>query len=221
VKETGIIMSGDHPRLILDGLKTMTRRTWGLGKINKDPDAWMLVAVFQDGLARFGKRDGSQELTVKCPYGGYGDRLWVRETWWTPPHNWNRNWREKYLPFELPEPEKNPALVSYKANLEPHQADRQIWCPSLFMPRWASRILLEITELRAERLQEVSYNDCYAEGIDKSLPDKRKLNDIVTQQVTPKTYFKELWDSLNAKRGYGWETNPWVWVISFRALQNT
>jgi hypothetical protein len=191
MKETGIIMSGDHPRLILNGLKTMTRRTWGLGKINKDPDAWMLVAVFQDGLARFGKRDGSQELTVKCPSGGYGDRLWVRETWAEQGGDiyYKSDWGNT-----------KPVNMVYN-NIR--------WRSPFFMPRWVSRILLEITELRAERLQEITEEDAIAEGC----PSREE-----TGFDTARYRFHILWDSLNAKR-YPWALNPWVWVFAFNWLQ--
>lgn len=213
VKETGIIMSGNHPKLILEGKKTMTRRTWGLKEINENPNTWVEVisigwplVMFKDGIGGC--------MFVKCPYGGVGDRLWCKETWWTPPHNWNRNWREKYLPFETSEPEKNPALVSYKAILESQQAQRQIWLPSIFMPRWASRILLEITELRAERLQEITEKDAEAEGESWSSAGDGENYDVYSAIEN----YANLWDSLNAKRGFGWNGNWWVWVIGFRLL---
>ena len=135
-----------------------------------------------------------------------GDRLWVRETWWTPPHNWR-----------LPEPEKNPTLVSYKeivvSNCGTLAAARQTWLPSIFMPRWASRITLEIVRVRVERLEEITQEDVIAEGISRYTLARgcASLN-----PPDPRWKFIELWDSLNAKRGYGWAVNPWVWVIKFK-----
>ncbi|MBA7687968.1 hypothetical protein ES703_96442 [subsurface metagenome] len=86
------------------------------------------------------------------------------------------------------------------------------WKPSIHMPRWASRILLEITDIRVERLQEITGKDCILEGIPYSYLDFPAGEDEIQS-------FAQLWDSLNAKRGYGWETNLWVWVISFKRLK--
>lgn len=200
-KETGIIMSGSHPVDILERRKTMTRRTWGLKEINKCPDAWELVAVFQDGLARFCTHDGSQELTVKCPYGGYGDRLRVKEIWQLQMHS--GCFDIAYKDGKLKDAGSNPYMTKYK-----HLMERCLmWRSSLFMPRWASRILLEITEIRAERLQEITLVDCWDEGI-RTIPAYNRID-----------AYHYLWDSLNAKRGYGWDKNNWVWVIAFKILE--
>jgi len=150
MKETGIIMSGNHPRLILDLIKTMTRRTYGLEEINKDPDKWQLVAVFQDGLARFYNAETEEDITLKCPYGGVVDRLWVRETFCQVCY-------------------KNDDVedVCYKEDLE---AEGHIDClglkysPSIHMPRWASRITLEITEEKVARTQDLTLAEAIAEG---------------------------------------------------------
>ena len=187
MKERPIIFSTEMVRAILDLKKTMTRRVIKPQPIYYEHGAWFEWERTKRDL-------NATYLAVNmpnyCPYGQVGGKLWVRETWWCP---------EKGLP------------VAYKANLEPHQVDKQVWKPSIFMPRWASRILLEITEVRAERLQEITAGDCTREGI------LYEDGDYVTMRVFEK--FKELWDSLNAKRGYGWETNPWVWPISFKRLE--
>ena len=85
------------------------------------------------------------------------------------------------------------------------------WRPSIFMPRWASRILLEITEVRAERLQEITEEDAVAEGV-------KSYYTLPSGETTARYHFSVLWDSLNAKCGYGWDKNPWVWVISFKLM---
>jgi hypothetical protein len=77
------------------------------------------------------------------------------------------------------------------------------------MPRWASRITLEITGVRVERVQEISLDDCYAEGI--LLTDEKRLSRL-------RFYYAKLWDSINAKRGFGWDKNPWVWVLEFKRI---
>jgi len=94
------------------------------------------------------------------------------------------------------------------------------WQPSIFMPRWASRITLEIKHVRIMRLQNISFRDCLAEGI------KDEICLIASGQPIPyeiavkiaRDRFRELWDSINLKRGYGWETNCWVWRITFRRI---
>ena len=94
---------------------------------------------------------------------------------------------------------------------ETFEDDEGGWRPSIFMPRWASRITLEITDVRVQRLQEITEEDARAEGyhpkINDSLPD-----------WTAKESFKILWDSLNAKRGLDWDKNPWVWALSFKRV---
>ena len=130
-----------------------------------------------------------------CPYGVPGDRLWVRETWCngTP------------KPF-------------YRADgdFEPKGFIR--WRPSIHMPRGASRITLEIRELWVERVQEITPEDCEAEGIaiDYDYPLVGPCG--ADEQLRASEPFAELWDSLNARRGYGWDVNPWVWVIVFRRM---
>ena len=125
-------------------------------------------------------RDG---YYVICPYGKPGDELWVRETW---------NGTES-------------EGIAYRAT-DP-QMDGEPWKPSIFMPRWASRLQLVIKDVRVERLQDISIDDIYAEGA-YSINWGRMPG-------SEHKAFKALWDSINAKRGYGWETNPWVWVVEF------
>ena len=121
-----------------------------------------------------------------CPYGKTGDQLWVRETWRVNgnAHDYARAGKES---------------VFYRAD-EDWNVDAG-WRPSIFMPRWASRITLEVTDVRVERLQNVSHEDGRAEGFD-SLDG-----------------FALLWDRINEKRGYGWHANPWVWAVEFRAVK--
>jgi hypothetical protein len=91
------------------------------------------------------------------------------------------------------------------------------WRPSIFMPRWASRITLKITDVRVERLQDISEDSAMAEGAQKygETPDGELLFDVGSYRYG----FKLLWDSINAKRGYGWDANPYVWVIEFRRVE--
>jgi len=194
MKETGIIMSGDHPRLILDGLKTMTRRTRGLKRFNEKPDDW--VAHHIAGAEwEFKNIHTLADYHILCPYGGVGDRLWVRETWGALGYG-------KSLPIDR-EAMQNRLVYGENAGWQCRRS-------SLFMPRWASRILPEITELRAERLLEITDREIELEGI--------KVPDLPGSE-TLRHRFSRLWDSLNAKRGYPWEGNWWVWVIGFRMVE--
>ena len=172
MKERPIIFTTDMVKAILDGIKTQTRKV-----IKSQP--WGMDKVY---FTAFRKDYGGRT----CPYGQVGDRLWVRESFYTESGD-----------------------IWYKADGQTAPMFIK-WKPSLFMPRWASRITLEITEVRVERLQEISDGDCQAEGC--QYPQWRGSH------TSWKGAYKALWDSLNAKRGYGWEVNPWVWVISFDAM---
>jgi hypothetical protein len=194
MKETGTIFGTESVQAILNNRKAMTRRLRGLEKANKSPSDWYLAdfgyLVHHNPLI--------SSLKPKCPYGQVGDRLWVRETWWRDQSG--GCWGYKAEGREWP-----PSNCGGKA------------MSSIFMPRWASRITLEITDIRVERLQEITEEDAWAEGC--SPTDTLAYQMSAYPSWNGKLRFKELWDSLNAKRGYGWDKNPWVWVISFRRLQ--
>ena len=234
MKEIGIIMSGDHPLKCLDGTKTMTRRTWGLEVVNQYPSDWQFrqtendMAVFRLIHKHWGDvvfprsqprgirgEEPNLEFLFKCPYGQVGDRLWVRETWAA------ENRYDHLQPSEIPD----TAKIYYVDKLIHLAGGYSLFVEmgkirsSMFMCRWMSRITLEITEIRAERLQEISEEDAKAEGAEYGeaisiYPDTKEYE----QWEGYRAGFIELWNSLNAKRGYGWETNPWVWVISFKRL---
>jgi len=192
MKETPIIMSGDLPFKIMRGQKTMTRRTKGLKEINEEPDAWEIEAHDGDTWV-FRNKETWVRKFIRCPYGQVGDELWVKETW--------------AINVLTNKP-------MYKADFD-DSFEKPVngWKPSIFMSRWASRISLQITELRAERLQEIWMRDAIAEGcsLDFDMAHFGNYTDPISK-------FQELWDSLNAKRGYAWEKNPWVWVIAFGVI---
>jgi len=196
MKETPIIMSGNHPSLILDGTKTMTRRVIKPQPLNK-------CMSHISGSFWASDKDGHtvdvKVQFINCPYGQVGDRLWVRETFC----------KRCYLI-------DNVRDVCYKEDCLKHNtmgnACGMKWTNSMFMYKWASRITLEITEVRVERLQEISQDDIKAEGVkpEYTMPGG---------ELTGRYSFQLLWNSLNAK--YGWDTNPWVWVISFKRRDET
>lgn len=197
-------MSGDHPLKCIDGTKTMTRRVDKLtNELAKSYDHCWVHFDRRGGEWLFKGRSRVSDLietfVLKCPYGGVGDRLWVRETTLWDFHGFHSYWAD-YIRYGL-------------TDILAGEKEGRYWKkPSIHMPRFLSRILLEITEVRAERLQEISLEDIKAEGIEVSIGVSPTWDNYIKR-------FKELWDSLNAKRGYGWETNPWVWVISFRLLE--
>jgi len=202
MKETGIIMSGNHPKLILDKLKTMTRRTYGLEKVNDMPYLWE-KPFYSEEYQRWGfwQKNTGDVIYLKCPYGQVGDRLWVRETFCEPTTG-RIIYKVDETPYEISS--DGSGLYSYHT-----------WKPSIHMPRWASRIILEITAIRVERVQEIELVDVEDEGI--IIPNELlALPDHKGKYLAILQLFIDLWDSLNAKRGLGWDFNPWVWPISFK-----
>ena len=218
MKETGIIMSGDHPQKTLDGTKTMTRRTYGLEEINKHLDLWRVTPTLNPvvwGFYQGTEANPTEIVRIKCPYGQVGDRLWVREThyrhgfWVLHQSSWKFNPSGNIVKYNNIYDNEPPSgvLKGYGYKLGWYKR------PSIFMPRWASRITLEITEVRAERLWEITPNDCIAEGVSPDVGGEGHI--ILTDHISP---FARLWDSLNAKRGYGWEVNCWVWPIRYKLV---
>lgn len=224
-RERPILFSAPMVRAILNGTKTQTRRVVRFRACNDDH------TLHRPWLADSGWHDYDDAL--RCPYGAPGDRLWVRETfdasyeypsdengsWITPWHQVPRAWRTApnlasvYYRADASEyeaiylDEQGVALTRVKdARDDPGMVEGQRWAPAIHMPHWASRITLEVTGVRVERLQDISTADAWAEGIPSS-PD-----------VDPVHEYRELWDSLNAKRGHGWDANPWVWVVNFRRV---
>lgn len=141
-----------------------------------------------------------------CPYQ-IGDLLWVRETW------------QHESPHCTDHKCGNPDHVYYRASESSEVVASMTWRPSIFMPRWASRITLQITGIRSERLQWIKSGDAIDEGVGEIQHIWDKMGD--TTGMGPKAYklaFSMLWDEINAKRGYRWESNPWVWAYTFQKV---
>lgn len=208
IKERPILFSAPMVRAILEGRKTVTRR------VVKQPPAsgW----VFGDeygritsthrhkgkfgALIRRGVGTDFPEIDiVPCPYGQPGDRLWVRET-------------HSFVPDD-DEPAGCSAVL-YAADGNQYGKLR----PSIHMPRWASRILLEVTAVRVERLQDVSEEQAKAEGVDGEPCDhvRQSCDDIGCSGDTAKGAFSFLWESINGAGS--WDANPWVWVVEFKRI---
>ena len=213
MKERPILFSGPMILAILDGSKTQTRRV--VKQVATEPSPALAVcrcAADDTWIAWWGdapKQQTWQQVTderypdgggFKCPHGKPGDRLWVRETWAIAT-------AESQAEFN-----KLAEVAWYRAD-----GERDIkWRPSIFMPRWASRITLEIVNVRVERLQEVSESDALAEGIQID-PDTSHC--IPGEEIgisDPVEAYAYLWDRIH---GIGsWGRNDWVWVIEFKRL---
>ncbi|MCA3109876.1 MAG: hypothetical protein ING91_19265 [Rhodocyclaceae bacterium] len=183
-RERPIIFSAPMVRAILDGTKTQTRRVW---KMPRGCEWYAEMGGEQAGW--FVDPDCPWWLHVnecRCPYGRPGDRLWVREAWLTVDGE-SAFYRADYAPDAKGERDHGVS-----------------WRPAMFMPRWASRIELEVTDVRVELLQDINAEDAWREGVAYS-PD-----------VDPVQGYRELWEQLHGPGA--WDANPWVWVVEFRRL---
>lgn len=194
VTEKPILFSGKMVREILNGHKTQTRRV-----IKPLPPAWLTqfgYTIFTpDGhiSGRGVYDDNIGEKYFRCPYGKIGGHLWVRETWGMLPHP------------------KQASQTIYKAD---NEIDLDKWKPSIHMPRWASRITLKVTDIRVERLQSITDGDVAKEGVTWG------TSIVLHPEISPaRKAFKALWNEINAKRGFSWDVNPWVWVVSFEVIE--
>jgi hypothetical protein len=196
MSEKPILFSGPMIRAIMDDRKTQTRRV-----IKPQPE-WQMVAprILDGSIAVFGcTATGYTRDTWRSPYGQPGDHLWVRETWQKCPVCGGTNWR---------------ASANENGTICQHcDGDLGKWRPSIFMPRWASRITLRVTGVRVERVQEITEGDARVEGV-------KPMTWINHPENAPahRVMFQPLWDSINSKRGFSWADNPWVWVVEFKRL---
>lgn len=194
-----ILFSAPMVRAILAGTKTQTRRVL---KAEPPPGAQRVICPFRDERLQWAATDPHDmeqgQLVLgeapRCPYGQPGDRLWVREAFMHEPADYC--WEASVsIPCK-------PASTSYRADFG-NEATGAGWKPSIHMPRALSRITLEITDVRVERLQDISDADAQAEG-PAGHPDG------------PWHAFRSLWTLINGAGA--WESNPWVWVVSFKRL---
>ena len=224
MKERPIVFSAEMVRAILEGRKTMTRRVVKSEFLPSSVTEWKFdPARGWVGIGDVGMCNGARgEIhLMKCPYGVPGDRLWVKETWC-------RKWDGLDGFAYNDEGNLDPSCVLFRADgyeVEAIDGDglrrwnkddtaASPWTPALFMPRWASRITLEIVSVRVERVQDISDADCEAEGVRCN----RTLGGWDCDGFAfAKDAFKNLWDTIYAKNTeYKWDANPWVWVIEFK-----
>jgi len=197
MKERPILFSGEMVWAILDGRKSQTRRV-----VKPQPEKKLehLAGVWFTHYWQSRGLWNDDGKVAKCPYGKIGDRLWVRETWAKAPNGFV--YRADY---------QNPIADSV-IDFPTGETIPLIWKPSIHMFRIASRITLQVTGVRVERLRQITNDDARAEGVYSiGWLGNSRLEDY-------RTPFGQLWDKINAKRGFGWDVNPWVWVIEFQKV---
>lgn len=228
MKERPIIFNDEMVRALLAGRKTQTRRV-----VKPQPDS-LCDKVLREVLGHDVWWKFRYSFNKKCPYGVPGDRLWVREVFtlessqevsYDPPHKDGRPilhvdggvdcgtwWEQPHYRATDPEPE----LV-----VEGRDGPGCRWSSPFYLPRWASRILLEVTGVQVERVQEITEKDAVAEGVDIGV-----LSDAIVWKAEDRNFkdalsaFRFLWDSINKdKPGRSWAENPWVWAITFKVIQ--
>jgi len=206
-KERPILFSAPMVRALLDGSKTQTRRA-------------LKVRCQEIGERDDGSRwpwsehpDNAGDHWHACPYGQPGDRLWVRETFSDIYGAGGDEVRRKQEVMYRANGETDPYVIGGR------------WTPSIHMPRWASRILLEIVSVRVERLQEISADDCRAEGV-----ESHEVRQFMLYGASPAERaaiyrdaavgpYRGLWERING--GGSWDVNPWVWVVEFKRVAAT
>lgn len=215
-KERPLLVSTPLVPKMLDDSKTQTRRLNGLEHLG---NATLLDVREQGGFlfARFAR--DNVEAWVKCPYGKPGERLWVRETWGV--NHIERGWLSttKLAKDDLEH-------VAYRADGDwqeqcgPCEGDEPPWRPSIHMPRWASRITLEVAGVRVERLRSISDEDALAEGLVKVPSGDGSLTwwsaGLGRTYLSARRTFEDLWSSVHSVES--WNANPWVWVVGFKRV---
>ena len=236
MKERGMIFNGEMVRAILDGRKTQTRR----------PIKWKQTRFTEIGEREDGSRwpwsedaEHACDFWHPCPFGAVGDRIWVRETWQAI-HDYcdeNGHVDERRYARSIPRHRGNYWHPVYEeAWGNESREDREFpWRPSIHMPRWASRILLEITDVRVERLNAISEEDAQREGVHTEVWDQtvvarnyaardeffqfwsEDMPHYVEMNQLYRSSFRSLWESIYGEEG--WKANGWVWVISFKRVE--
>lgn len=232
MKERPILFSAPMVRALLENRKTQTRRVLKnphyMGCLTGDCpherqtdcnaaiEQWVKHGCVIEGDM---PRKVNSIEPLPCPYGQPGDGLWVKETFTrlTVPRNFvgaehlrlgPANRRDQWVAWYDGTPDPRTGWVAEEKRI-----------PSIFMPRWASRITLEITKVRVERVQEISEADATAEGWLK----RAEVSCVPEVHAdASRDWYGDLWDLINAKRedgAYAWKKNPWVWVLEFRRVE--
>ncbi|WP_416406559.1 hypothetical protein RCH27_08875 [Paracidovorax citrulli] len=214
MKERPILFSAPMVRALLAGSKTQTRRPLKPQPAPNHPHDGGTKWVLKDGLhvpvGSVGHLSVREKQGLRCPYGQPGDRLWVREAW-----------RTVAEADALPPRDLNEAHRIWNEADAPHQPGAGKLRPGMFMPRWASRTILDVTAVRVERLQDISDEDCVAEGCGATKDAIGVHFTTPPAETIPRGMFRDLWESINGPGS--WDANPWVWAVTFSpaSLVNT
>ena len=195
MKERGMIFNAEMVRAILDGRKTQTRRIVSDRHLNLI-DVGSQIGECYPLECGIDHENSQSYYREHCPFGKPGDRIWVRETFG----------------------DCGERLVYRADNDDGAQCKVKRWTPSIHMPRWASRITLEITGVRVELLNSISQEDAQAEGMELTGWRPTYSDPDTGGEVwTPYDNFAQLWESIYGEES--WQANPWVWVIEFRRVE--
>lgn len=200
MKERPILFRPALVRAILNGQKTQTRRVMRGGTPaghGRSDGHWQFPGTDKEGPLVLTFAELAAEF--RCPYGVPGDRLWVRERW----HHGDYPGAYCYAADKVDDEELGCTKPDAK------------WKPSIHMPRAACRLVLEVTDVRAQRLQDTSAQDAVAEGTHL----ERTWEEANAGELAP-SLFRKSWDRINSPRGFGWDANPWVWAITFRRVSS-
>jgi hypothetical protein len=216
--EKPIIFSTPMVRAIITGWKTQTRRV-----VKPQPEDVRFCADSVDGDHYYDTARGS-DTWLKSRYLP-GDVLWVREMWRMQNYGYDPatcTYEGQELQYRADFTDEENARYGRRGGCAPCK-----WRPSIHMPRSAARIFLRVTDVRVERLQKITAEDCIAEGVfiewSDELPQPSYMSLAYSETRVKPAFIKAyatLWDGLNAKRGYGWDTNPWVWVYTFEQVED-
>ena len=207
MKERPVNMREHEVIAILEGRKTQLRRV----VFNKYTTNYYSIEERDDGtLWPWRETEDAQDYWYPCPYGQTGDRMWVRETFAIVPLTAYASSDGVQQTLRPDDPYDHDAAI-YREGWTRSKAGIK-WRPSIHMPRWASRITLEVTDVRVERLQDISITDAAAEGVVECNANLRGLDPCMEWCYA----YEDLWTSIHGAGS--WDANPWVWVVEFKRV---
>ena len=200
MKERPILFSTSMVKAILEGRKTQTRRF-----VNPQPtfseNTGFHWKGYMYGIGSNYAETVSNFVNTSCPFGKVGDRLWVRESWY----------QKGTVGRSYPDDDEYQFFGHKQAAYVANGDAPKDWTfrkrPSIHMPRWACRLVLEITNIRVELLNDITKDDAVAEGM------------VADDDYCAEEYFSKLWNEINGWDKKGWNANPWVWVVEFKVIQ--
>lgn len=214
-REIGMLFQQDMVRALAEGRKTQTRRL-----VKNQPQNQGGGVYHRNGTRRIGTSTNQRDSkSTTCPYR-VGDRIWVRETFYCDDYRYPDAPHEELL--EAIEYRASHVCGDWEAGCP---CTERCWMPSIHMPRWASRFTLEITEVRVERVQAITFEDACDEGIER-VPQLgilrssgwRDYSGETPGFLNPVESYRTLWDSIEGEGVYRWSMNPWVWALTFNVL---